>query len=380
MKIQNQGFDHVEFVVHDLAHHEDIYKRMGFERIGSRELKSRGLKSTLWAQGFVRILLTQVDLAKAPDTDPRARFLREHGEGICTLAVDVDSAEGAYKLTTSKGARSAMAPQSWDSADGSVARAEVFTPADVRYAFIERKSKTATGAALFDEELVADRLMSPSPFNLRVVDHLTNNVDMGEMPRWVDYYKKVWDFKVVRHFDISTGRTGLTSDVVQSDNRKICVPINQATEPESQVQEFVERFHGAGVQHLALLTTDIMTTLKELRKNGFKFFKIFAPSGVPLLIMPLIVLIEIISFFSRPLSHSVRLWANILAGHILLKVFASFVPMLFAAGGAFALLSVLPLAMTVALYGLEFLVAFLQAYVFALLTCIYLNDALHPGH
>lgn len=128
---------------------------------------------------------------------------------------------------------------------------------------------------------------------------------------------------------------------------------------------------------LMVFTTVIVV---GLWKNGTKFFKIFAPSGVPIYILPLVVVIEIISFFSRPLSHSVRLWANILAGHILLKVFASFVPMLIAAGGAFAALSILPLGMTVALYGLEFLVAFLQAYVFALLTCIYLNDALHPGH
>jgi F-type H+-transporting ATPase subunit a len=92
------------------------------------------------------------------------------------------------------------------------------------------------------------------------------------------------------------------------------------------------------------------------------------------------VIIEIISFFSRPLSHAVRLWANILAGHLVLKVFAGFVPALIAAGAGFGLLSILPLGMTVALYALEFLVAFLQAYVFALLTCIYLNDALHPGH
>jgi F-type H+-transporting ATPase subunit a len=117
-----------------------------------------------------------------------------------------------------------------------------------------------------------------------------------------------------------------------------------------------------------------------LAKNGLKFFKLFAPSGVPIYIMPLVVMIEIISFFSRPLSHSVRLWANILAGHILLKVFASFVPMLIGAGGLFTPLAILPMIMTVALYALEFLVAFLQAYVFALLTCIYFNDALHPGH
>jgi F-type H+-transporting ATPase subunit a len=115
-------------------------------------------------------------------------------------------------------------------------------------------------------------------------------------------------------------------------------------------------------------------------KNGLGFLKLFVPSGVPAVILPFVTLIEIISFFSRPLSHAVRLWANIFAGHVLLKVFAGFVPMMAAAGFVGVLGSVLPLAMTVALYALEFLVAFLQAYVFALLTCIYLNDALHPGH
>jgi F-type H+-transporting ATPase subunit a len=115
-------------------------------------------------------------------------------------------------------------------------------------------------------------------------------------------------------------------------------------------------------------------------KNGLKFLKLFVPSGVPVYILPFVVLIEVISFFSRPLSHAVRLWANILAGHLVLKVFAGFVPMMAAAGGVWIGASLLPLAMTVGLYALEFLVAFLQAYVFALLTCIYLNDALHPGH
>ena len=115
-------------------------------------------------------------------------------------------------------------------------------------------------------------------------------------------------------------------------------------------------------------------------KNGLKFLKLFVPSGVPAAILPFVTLIEVISFFSRPLSHAVRLWANEFAGHVLLKVFAGFVPMMAAAGFVGVLGSVLPLAMTVALYALEFLVAFLQAYVFALLTCIYLNDALHPGH
>ena len=120
--------------------------------------------------------------------------------------------------------------------------------------------------------------------------------------------------------------------------------------------------------------------LYGLYKNGFKFFKVFVPSGVPIYILPLITAIEVISFLSRPVSHSVRLFANMLAGHITLKVFAGFVASLGALGATGILGATLPLAMTTALSALELLVAFLQAYVFAILTCIYLNDALHPGH
>ena len=109
-------------------------------------------------------------------------------------------------------------------------------------------------------------------------------------------------------------------------------------------------------------------------KHGLRFLRLFVPSGVPVYILPLVTMIEVISFVSRPISLSVRLFANMLAGHITLKVFAGFVASL----GAFG--AVLPLGMTVALTALELLVAVLQAYVFTILTCIYLNDALHPGH
>ncbi len=122
-------------------------------------------------------------------------------------------------------------------------------------------------------------------------------------------------------------------------------------------------------------------------KNGVRFLRLFVPSGVPVLLLPFFVVIELISFLSRPISLSLRLFANMLAGHIALKVFASFVVALgalAASGGVAAILgpvgAVLPLMMAVALTALEFLVSFLQAYVFTILTCIYLNDALHPGH
>ncbi len=115
-------------------------------------------------------------------------------------------------------------------------------------------------------------------------------------------------------------------------------------------------------------------------KHRFGFFRLFVPQGIPGYILPFVVLIEIVSFLSRPISHSVRLFANMLAGHITLKVFASFVGGLGALGVIGWAGAVLPLGMVVAITALELLVAFLQAYVFTLLTCIYLNDALHPGH
>ena len=114
-------------------------------------------------------------------------------------------------------------------------------------------------------------------------------------------------------------------------------------------------------------------------KHGMHFLRLFVPSGLSPALLPFIVLIEVISFVSRPISLSVRLFANMLAGHITLKVFGAFVASLLGAG-AFAVIAPLPLAMTVVLTAFELLVAVLQAYVFAILTCVYLNDAIHPGH
>jgi F-type H+-transporting ATPase subunit a len=128
------------------------------------------------------------------------------------------------------------------------------------------------------------------------------------------------------------------------------------------------------------LTVFLIVVIYGFWRNGLHFFNLFVPSGVPKAFLVLIVPIEILSFLSRPVSHSVRLFANMLAGHITLQVFAGFIIML-AGGGILGWFgAVLPFAMVVALTALELLVAFLQAYVFAILTCIYLNDAIHPGH
>ena len=129
---------------------------------------------------------------------------------------------------------------------------------------------------------------------------------------------------------------------------------------------------------MALLVIGIVLVY-GIAQHGLGFFKLFVPSDVPMWLLPIMVPIEVISFISRPISLSVRLFANMLAGHIALKIFAGFVGTLVFAG-AWKVLAPLPLALTVGLTALEFLVAALQAYVFAVLTCIYLNDAVHGGH
>lgn len=130
---------------------------------------------------------------------------------------------------------------------------------------------------------------------------------------------------------------------------------------------------------LSLLVISIVIIF-GLWKNGLKFFKLFAPSGAPWYIYILLIPIEIISFIARPLTLALRLFANMLAGHIMLKLFAGFAVTGIAAGGIGLAVAPLAFTMGVALNALEFLVAGLQAYVFAILTCVYLNDALHPAH
>ena len=118
-------------------------------------------------------------------------------------------------------------------------------------------------------------------------------------------------------------------------------------------------------------------TLIALFKHGFKFFTYFFPSGVPIALAPLLIPIEIISYFIRPISLSVRLFANMLAGHTMMKVFAGLIIMMGSAGGLLKIGAILPLLAVIGLTGLEFLVAALQAYVFSILTCMYLHDAIH---
>ncbi len=268
MKFLNAGFDHVEFCVSSISKYAPMWKRMGFEEIGFQENLKAGSQSMLMAQGLSRVLLTQYNGLQESQNSLGYQFLKAHGDAIAVVGVEVDNAEAAFRETVSRGARPALAPVREETPDGTVTVAEIFTPSDLRYRFVSRLGN------LFLPGLTADRMVSPSPTGVQNIDHLTNNIDMGRTDVWVKYYQEVFGFKVVRHFDIRTGRTGLTSEVVQSECGRIKVPINEATEPESQIQEFVVRMHGEGVQHLAFLNLDIVRGLQLYREQGFKFLSV----------------------------------------------------------------------------------------------------------
>lgn len=142
---------------------------------------------------------------------------------------------------------------------------------------------------------------------------------------------------------------------------------------------FTTTSHLAVTAAMAIFTVGLVLVF-GIAKNGLKFFKIFAPAGLPFIMYFLIIPIEIISFISRPVSLSVRLFANMMAGHVMLKVFAIFIAWLVGLGGIWAVGSIVPMLATVAIIALEFLVAFLQAFVFAILACVYLVDVYHVDH
>lgn len=275
MKLLNEGFDHVEFVSRRIGTLAPTFERMGFQNVGARENSQEATRSLLYQQGRIRILITEPSSSDASSKSNAVKFLNAQDEGICVLALEVDNAAEWFQTSVARGARPALEPQTFVTPQGKVVRAEVWTPGNVRYAFIQRESSGSLDQpALFDGGLVAERLESPSPLNLYRIDHLTNNVNIGEMSQWVDFYKKCFGFTVTRSFKISTGRTGLISDVVESPCRRVKVPINEASEPASQVQEFCNRMKGSGVQHLALETTGLMDTLQTLRSRAFKFLKV----------------------------------------------------------------------------------------------------------
>jgi 4-hydroxyphenylpyruvate dioxygenase len=266
------GTDHIEFYVGNAKQSAYYYQSaFGFELVAyaGPETGVRDRASYVLQQGKIRFVLTTSLL---PDSEI-SEHVKQHGDGVKVLALWVDDAEKAYYDTMSRGAVSVSEPKRLSDADGEVVLASIKTYGDTVHTFVERKNYKG----VFMPGFVPRKSELPvRSIGFKYVDHCVGNVELGKMNEWVEFYQKVMGFNLLVTFDdkdISTEYTALMSKVVSNGNGYIKFPINEPADgkKKSQIEEYIEYYRGAGVQHIAIATDDIIETVGEMRRRGIEF-------------------------------------------------------------------------------------------------------------
>ena len=266
------GTDYIEFYVGNAKQAAHYYQTaFGFKLVAYRgpETGNRETASYVLQQDKIRFVLTS---ALSPDHEV-SRHVLKHGDGVKVLALWVDDARGAFKVAVERGAKAAMAPQTLRDEQGEVTIASIHTYGETLHTFVERKNYDGPFMPGFQAR---KSLMKVEPIGLQYVDHCVGNVELGGMNKWVEFYQEVMGFKLLVTFDdkdISTKYTALMSKVVSNGNGYIKFPINEPAQglKKSQIEEYLDFYRGAGVQHIAVATDDIIFTVDQLRKNGVEF-------------------------------------------------------------------------------------------------------------
>ena len=270
-----KGTDHIELYVGNAKQSAHYYMHaFGFELVAysGPETGQREYASYVLQQGKIRLVLTTALNSKSAI----AEHVQRHGDGVKVLALWVDDAGKAYAETTKRGAVSVAEPKTARDNFGSVVTASIKTYGDTIHTFVERKDYTGP---FLPGYIHAKSPFRTVPTGLKHVDHCVGNVSLGDMNRWVKFYEDVMGFKLLITFDdndISTEYTALMSKVVSNKNEFIKFPINEPAEGKkrSQIDEYLDFYQGAGVQHIAIATDDIIHTVTELRSRGVEFLTI----------------------------------------------------------------------------------------------------------
>ncbi|MFN0173339.1 MAG: 4-hydroxyphenylpyruvate dioxygenase [Saprospiraceae bacterium] len=266
------GTDHLEFYVGNAKQSAMYYQAaLGFEIVAyaGPETGVRDRVSYVLQQDKIRIVLTASLL---PGTEI-AEHVAEHGDGVKVLALWVDDAEQAFYTALARGAEAAFAPKTLRNDDGEVVLAAIKTYGDTIHTLVERKNYK--GIFMPGYEPRKNAYPSKS-VGLKYVDHCVGNVELGGMNKWVKFYQDVMGFKLLITFDdkdISTEYTALMSKVVSNGNGYIKFPINEPAKglKKSQIEEYLDFYRGAGVQHIAVATDNILQTVAQMRANGVDF-------------------------------------------------------------------------------------------------------------
>jgi len=270
------GTDYVEFYVGNARQSAHFYRSaFGFRLVAYRgpETGMRDLASYVLVQDKIRLVLTT---PLTPD-HPISEHIRRHGDGVHDIALWVDNAEAAWRETTRRGARSMREPETLRDESGEVRLAAIATYGDTIHTFVERANYG--GAFLPGFQAVEGDDLVARPVGLIHIDHIVGNVGWGEMNRWVDFYRDVMGFRLFRHFDdkdISTEYSALMSKVMSNGNERVKFPLNEPAQGKrkSQIEEYLDFYHGPGVQHIALATGDIIDTVSKLRRQGVEFLRV----------------------------------------------------------------------------------------------------------
>ena len=256
--IETDGFEFIEYIAHDTKALEEFFIKMGFTAV----CRHRSKDVTLYRQGDINFIINHEPHSFA------SAFARVHGPSVCAFAIRVKNATLAYERLRKLGAKEFH---------GQVGPMELNIPAiygigrSLIY-IIDRYGDTSIYDIDFNP--IEGQAQNPKGVGLNFIDHLTHNVHQGRMNQWAEFYERLFNFREIKYFDIQGKQTGLRSRAMVSPCGKIRIPINEPSDSKSQIQEYIEAYHGEGIQHIALHTDDIYTSVTTLRKNGITFMNV----------------------------------------------------------------------------------------------------------
>ena len=249
-----QGFDFVEFVSQEPELVEELFCNLGFTHVANHRSKD----VALFRQGDINLILNR---------EPKSHgsyFLGEHGAGACSMGFRVKNAKQAYELAIENGA---------EPVDVKTGVMELRLPAikGIGGSLIYLIDRFTAGNSIYDIdfEYLPDVDKHPKGFGFKVIDHLTHNVYRGRMAYWADFYERIFNFREIRYFDIKGEYTGLTSKAMTAPDGKIRIPLNEESKQGGgQIEEYLMQFNGEGIQHIALLSDDLLSSIDKLRDMG----------------------------------------------------------------------------------------------------------------
>jgi 4-hydroxyphenylpyruvate dioxygenase len=269
------GTDYIELYVGNAKQAAHFYKTaFGFQDLAYAGLETgiKDYESFVLVQDKIRMVLT----SPLQSGTEMGKHIEKHGDGVKVVALWVPDATTAYNEAIARGGKHYLAPTTEEDKDGKIVKSGIYTYGETIHMFIERKDYNGIFLPGYKKY---ESAYHPTEIGLMYVDHMVGNVELGQMNEWVDYYKNVLGFAQIISFDdkdISTDYTALMSKVMSNGNGRIKFPINEPADgkKKSQIEEYLDFYEGAGVQHIAVATDDIITTVTELRNRGVEFLRV----------------------------------------------------------------------------------------------------------